>query len=194
MKIFAQGDYDSALEQAQDELAAEAKKKIDAKKGDTYQVPKFDELEVVSAKFDTELGAEADSVLLTVKGVVPVISYKLDELEPLAEAALKKDLPAGYEIVGELDLVSGVNDKKTAKSADLIYIDADLSQMIESVIDTEAVKTAIIGQTLTKAENILDNYDGVKAYEIVWSNELSKTVTGKLPTDADKLVVQIAQE
>lgn len=193
VKIFSAEDREAALKLAEQELAASAAEQIDEKKGKVYQVPQLEDLEVTSSSFDTEVDAEAESVSLTVKGTVPVISFSQDDFLPLAKAAIDKLLPEGYALDGEMELLSTLDEKKTARGNGQIYVKLDLTQRTVSVVDVEEIKSQLLGQNLTKVANILDRYEGIEEYTVNWNSQLTPTITGSLPKDSKKLKVVLSE-
>ena len=145
-------------------------------------------------KFDAEVDDEVEEVLLNVQATVPVIAFSQDDFLPVGEATVEKLLPEGYALDGDLVLMSTLDDKKTARSDGQIYVKLDLTQNTVSVIDLDAIKQALLGQSINKVTNILNNYPGVDQYKITWSTQLTPTVTGNLPKDANKLKVVSAEE
>ncbi|MBQ6154395.1 baseplate J/gp47 family protein [bacterium] len=192
IRVFSAEDQKAALTLAQDELADVAPEQVGTKRDDTYLVGQYDQLKVTAYDFDTKVDEEAETVLVSVTGTVPVIAYQLDELGPLAVATLQKDLPEGYAFVGsEPTMLSGVNERKTAQSNGEIFIDVDLSQEIISQVDGESIKNEILGQNLTKVAHYLSGLSELKQYEINWSNNIAANLTKKLPSKSDKLIVTV---
>lgn len=192
LKVFAAEDEKKALAIAQEELLEVAIKEIGEKQGDTYLVLQKDKLKITNKKFDAKIGDETEEVELEVLATIPVISYKLDELGPLSAATLEKELPESYGLIGDKpSYLSAINEEKTNNDPSKIYLDVDVSQEIQAIIDPEQIRSQLLGANTLKAENILKNLAEVKSYTISWSNSLKPKISGKIPKMSGKVLVEI---
>lgn len=190
--VFSAADQKAALQVAQRELAAAATQQIGSKDGNNYLAPQTSAISISKQVFDVEVGQEATDVVLTISASMPVIVYQLDELAPLAEQTLSKEVPAGYQLVAnELSLLSTVDESKTNKAEDKIYLTVDMSQPIEAIIDQEAVKKEILGQKLTKVNNWLSGQESIAKYQLIWSNNFYPKVNQSIPKNSGKVSVEI---
>jgi hypothetical protein len=191
--IFTTEDEKKAISSISDELKQIALTQIDSQAGDTYQAVQADKLKVTGQKFNAKIGDEVSEVEMTVTATVPVITYQLNELEPLAQVTLDKELPAGYVFVAgsKPTYMSAVNESKTAASSNGIYLDVDLSQAIATSLDATAIHQQLAGQPLTKAENLLKNMSEIKTHDLKWSQPTLAKILSSLPTGS-QLIIEVS--
>lgn len=193
--VFSEKDQQKAIKDGEAELLKEAVTQIGTQADGKYLAVQKDQLKVTKRTFDTELDAKANEVTLSLTATVPVISYELTQLQPLAQSILTKDLPSGTTFVGtEASVLSAINEDKTNKDGQKIYLTVDLSQETVAVLDTEAIKKEILGQPLTKIQNYLTNLDTVKKFDLQWSNKLYPQLYHAAPKNSGKVSVVNALE
>lgn len=186
--VFSAADQKQAIIDADKELLALAIKEIGTQAEGKYLVVQQNGFKVGKRAFDTQLEESATEVTLSITATIPVISYQLDQLQPLAQAILSKELPADYEFAPTTpDVLSAINDTKTAQAASKIYLSVDLSQETRTKIDQEAIKNAVLGQNITKVENYLKNMSALKAYSLDWSNDFFGKLHRQAPNKSGKV-------
>ena len=193
--IFSQADETKALADGKEELISAGVADIGTQENGKYLVVQTDKLKVTKTAFDTKVGDKAGEVVLELTATVPVITYELTELTPLAQAALSKDLSVGYQLVGDQpDVLSAINTEKTAADGSKIYLSVNLSQATAAILDLTAIKNEILGKKLTQAENYLKGLEAIKSYTFTWSNTLYPKIYKKIPKAAAKVEVVNEQE
>ncbi|MDO5561537.1 MAG: hypothetical protein Q4G02_02065 [bacterium] len=193
--IFSEEDKAKALKDGKAELVSAGVADIGTQEDGRYLVVQTDKLKVTKTTFDTKIGEKASEVTLELIATVPVITYELTELTPLAQAALAKELSVGYELVGEQpDVLSAIDEEKTAADGSKIYLDVNLSQTTAATLGLDTIRNEILGKKLLQAENYLKGLESVKSYTFTWSNALYPKIYKKIPKKADKVEVVNAQQ
>lgn len=188
--VFSEKDSQTAIADSREELLKSLAEEIGDQEDGKYLAIQSDKLKINQRVFDTKLNEEATEVTLNILATVPVIAYELTELGPLAQATIAKELPSGYTLVGsEPDVLSAVDETKTAKDGERIHLTVSLSQKIAAALDLTEIKNQILGQSLLKAENYLRNLTGVKSFTLNWSNNLYAKIFQKVPSDSGKVAV-----
>ena len=188
--VFSKEDSENAIKGATKELSDKMLAEIGAQESGKYFAVQADKLKITKQTFDQKLNEEANEVTLSLQATVPVIIYELSELTPLAQATLQKELPAGYELMGDTpDVLSAVNQSKTNKDGERIYLTVNLSQATASILDLETIESQILGQPLFKADNFLSSFPGIKTHHWQWNNKFYSFISKKIPKDARKVEV-----
>src|SRR5690606_33437967 len=101
VRVVSAEDRTTVLQQLRAKLIDDAGKKLTEKSGDgTYYIPTA-VARVLEEEYDGAVGAEADSVGLTLRLSVSGVVYRSEDLRPILEEALKEDIPEGYQLVDE---------------------------------------------------------------------------------------------
>lgn len=186
--VFSAADQKQAILDADQELLAQAIKDIGTQADGKYLVVQQNGYKVTKRVFDNQLNEPATEVTLSLIATVPVISYQLNQLQPLAQAILNKELPAGYEFAANSpDVLSTVNDTKTAQATAKIYLNVDLSQATQAQLDQETIKKNILGQNLTKVNNYLQSISALKTYSLGWNNDFFGKFHRQAPKKSGKV-------
>ncbi len=188
--IFSSEDQTKALADGKKELLKQAVKDIGTQADGKYLVVQTDQLKITKQTFDAELNEKAEAVTLSLTAKIPVITYELSQLQPLAQSVLTKELPSGYQLgATQPDVLSAVNEAKTEKDGAKIFLNVNLSQAIQATLDLAVIKQDILGQSLTKVDNYLKNLANLKTFSLNWSNQLYPRVYRRLPKDSGKVNV-----
>lgn len=188
--VYAEADEKKAIAKLTEEISEQASKQVVTREGNSYVTPQLGKLKIAKTTASLKVGQEGDEVKVSATASLPVIVYELGELEPLAASFLEKELQPGWQFSeSKIEILSGENVTKTARSDGKIYLDVDLSRAVERQLDQEQILREIQGQKLERVQNYLSTNEALSGYQLIWSSKLASQLLGKLPSSSEKIQI-----
>lgn len=184
--VIAAADISKATKDVTAALTAQAEK-LGRKESGKFYTPIVGDLKITKKDISAEAGEEARELVLIATATVPMIAYDVSDLRPFVLDILEKEVPEGFAMIGEPEMMSAVDEAQ--KESDTLTLQVDLTSLAAATIDLGVLQQELLGQELMKVDNILKGNQAVKAYEIIWSNNLYGKIFGKLPSNTDKLTL-----
>jgi len=185
--VVSRADQDSLVKSLTEELVAKAKEQLKSATAGEILIDQTVKTEVSEKVFDAELDEEAKSlngkVTIKVTGTSVSDSDAKAALMPLVE----RKVPAGYTLAPEQTNVTTSN--VTVKKDGTITLSAKLTAIALPVIDGDAIKGKLTGQSVDKASAILKETPGVAAAEYRFSLTPFQT---NLPLNKGNITISIA--
>lgn len=185
--VVSRADQDSLVKSLTEELVAKAKEQLKSATAGEILIDQTVKTEVSEKVFDAELDEEAKSlhgkVTIKVTGTSVSDSDAKAALMPLIE----RKVPSGYSLAPEQTNVTTSN--VTVKKDGTITLSAKLTAIALPVIDADAIKGKLTGQSVEKASAILKETPGVAAAEYRFSLTPFQT---NLPLNKNNITISIA--
>ncbi len=192
VRVVAAADQAEAFSELKKKLLDEASKALqdEAPEG-VYVLPEA-VVSKESVTYDAKVDTEANEVTADLEMTVSLLSYTIQDLQPLAAAVLASEIPEGYELSEEKpQILSAPEETKTASgSAGITKISANLSSVAIPKISLEEAKQGILGLSVADAQNYLKTLTGVKSVEAVLMPSFARSV----PKDAKRVEVVLKKE
>ncbi len=192
VRVVAAADQIEVVAELKQKLIAEAIKALedDAAEG-VYVLPNAT-VAKEKADFDAKVDTEANEVTAKLEMTVSLLSYSIGDLQPLAAAVLKSEIPEGYELSPEKpQILSAPEESKAASgSASVVTLSANLSSVAVPKLNLDDAKESILGQSVQTAKSQLQSLKGVKSVEMT----LSPSFTRSVPKNESRVEVVLTKE
>ncbi|MBD3249961.1 MAG: hypothetical protein GF381_00075 [Candidatus Pacebacteria bacterium] len=146
--------------------------------------------QITNQSWSVEVGDEAEELQLTMTVELEGISYKTENLKPLAVNVLEKEVPQGYQLLDEdPDILSQPADE--VEDSTTYQLEANLSIGAEALLDPETVKQAAAGLSLQEAAARLRSQEGVDQAQIKLTPLVASWLMRKVPAQTDRIRVEL---
>jgi hypothetical protein len=183
VRVVAQADLDAALADAKKSLLEQANMEFAQESKDGIYILPTGSMTISKTQYSAELEKEAEDLTTTITAEVTALSYKVDDLKPLATAILTSEVPQGYEIdSGDPQILSEPAENLSNK--DQVALSANISSTALPKLDEATIKQDIAGKPVEEALSTLQSKTGVKSASFVfypsWARGFIKTIPSKL--------------
>lgn len=156
-----------------------------------YYVP-TQNIEVVESNFDAEEGDEVETLSLDLTLNIEAVSYKVDDLKPLAESLLASQVPDNYKLSQEdPQILSTPSEQAEQKESTNVILAAQISSKAIPVVDADSWKHELAGQSLSSAEAILRGKGEVKDFKIMLLPKLAGHLLKSIPNKAEQIDIKL---
>lgn len=142
---------------------------------------------VSSAEYDVDAGEESGTITGVVKATVEAISYKAEDLRPLATQVLASQVPSGFMMSTKEPqiLSSPVSTSSSSGSvSSKVVLDAQLSAQVVPQVDTQPWKKEVAGKKIVEAVAILEEKSEVAKVEVTvlpqWLTKFVQSLPGSI--------------
>lgn len=144
-------------------------------------------LTVDEANYSAKVGDEAKTLTLDLVATVKAIAYLNQDLKPLAQYVLTDLIPSGYQMINkDPEILSAIN---SAASGSAVVIEANISTKAVPIVDLDALRSEIAGQSLSSAEAILKGKGEIKDFTIQLIPAIMHSLWKKLPGNANNITI-----
>ena len=188
--VVSRADYEALTKELTDELVKKAKEELRGGVNPTEKL--IDETivtKVTSRDFSQEVNQEASQLQGSLTITVAGVSYNEDDITSLLKENVATKVPQGYAL-DETTLSSTIADVVVARDG-AITVRASLSGKAVPGVDVGAVQQTIAGKSLTEAQEILRNMQGIAGAEFIFRYALSRD---RLPINKNNISVRIATQ
>lgn len=178
----APADRSALREQLEASLLAEARDALNAQlqPGEFLPPETVQRVRVVSENFDHAVGEPADALGLTLRLAVTALAIHEDDARLIGQAAFGAAVPTGYRT--DLEAVRFSRSRETVFADGRATFTLRLSGEASPVIDVDAVRNRLAGQTLRVAEQDLQaTLDLAQPPEIVTQPDFFAPIWPRLP-------------
>ena len=188
VRVVSKEDQDLLLSEAKKNLLRDAQEEFKADSGNgTFIIP-TEEVTITKATFSDDLEAAADELVLDVEGKVSAVSYKADDLVPLAQAVLGSKVPPAYVLSDEPPEILSAPAKQNGKETALV-LQANLSAKAKPQLDPSSLTLELAGKSLEEVPGVFKTTGVIQSNTIQFTPPLAKSVIRKLPSNKDKITV-----
>ncbi len=146
-------------------------------------------LTVSEANYSSKVGDETKTLTLDLNAQVQAIAYQNQDLRPLADYVLNDLVPEGFTMVNkDPEILSAVD---TTASGSSVVIAANISSKAIPKLDLEALRSEIMGQSLSSAEAILNSKGEIKSYSINLIPQAMHSFWKKIPGKANNITITV---
>ncbi len=191
IRVVSEKDRANLLEKLKAELQVQVNEKLkEQTQAQEYTVPSGS-LTIDKQEFDAKVGEEVEGLSLKLTVTGEGLTYRTDDLLPLATAVLSEQVPDGYQLSSAPPQLLTSPDN-SASSAANVQLSANLSTVAYPKVDVEQWRSEIKSLSVAKAEAKLKSHAEVESVTVsLWPKWLGK-VWRRLPlrTQAIKMQVQ----
>lgn len=190
VKVASESDRNLLLAELKKELTQQAEEKIRSELGEGQQVVMNSAITVVSTQYSAEVGAEADSVELTLTVAAKGLAYSKIDVKPIADAILESKVPEGYSIQNSVpEILSAASAGATGN-----VVEANISVKAAAVVDPAAVAASAANQRESVALDTIKGLPGVANATIQFQPSLVRYLMPTLPSSKNiSVVTQIVE-
>lgn len=189
VRVVAQADIDAAIKTAQKSVLEQANMEFaqDSKNG--VSILPTSTIKVTSTKHSAELEKEAEDLVTTITAEVVALSYKVEDLKPLATQILTSEVPQGYEIASEdPQILSAPED--SINSTGEVALNANISSTAMPKLDENALKQDIAGKPVEEALSVLKSKTGVQSASFIFYPSWAQGLVGKVPSKLERITIE----
>jgi hypothetical protein len=186
--VVSRADQDALVKAITAELVTQATQDLSSGVGGNEKlIEDTVKTAVKDKKFLEEIDQEASQVHGTVTLSVSGIAYSQDDIVSLGKTIVTAGLPAGYTLIDgrTTSTLSNVKVKKDGS----ITATAAVSGVGQPTLNVDGIKKAIVGKTITQAQEYLKSVSGVGGAEFSFSLSLGKN---KLPVNKNNITVKVS--
>lgn len=193
VRVVSQEDQERALEQLRTKLLEEARQEFSDKSGDgVYYLP-TSVARTVQARYDNEVGKEAEQVTLDLTLEVSAAMYRSEDIWPLLEAALQDDIPEGYQLVDEEpEFLSSPRDEATASTR--VVLDTNVRVKARPPFDERTIREAVLGAPLQGIVGKLEERPEVEQAAYMLEPGLARFFVSAAPQDINRVRVEVTND
>lgn len=185
--VVSRADQEALVKALTDELVGQAKQQLltGGATGDRL-IDSTIKTEVAEKVFDRELDQEAKELHGKVTIKVSGISVSDSDIQAVLSALVEEKVPAGYRLAPEQINVTTSNE--VVKKDGTITMTAKLTSVSLPQVDTDGLKTKLVGKKISEATQILRSTKGVAGAEYRFT--LSPTVS-MLPINSNNINITV---
>ncbi len=194
VRVVSETDRTDQLKALREELIKKANEeyKSEAKDG-LYTFP-VSEIIDESASFSAEEGKEANDLSLKLSLTVSALTYRSEDLQPIAEVVLASQIPEGYKLSEEtINVMSSpaeADELGTASGNSLIL---QISSFVQPILDVQLLAEDIAKKPLGEALSLLNANTQINKAEITISPMPASWIRKRLP-GAEKIFISFDHE
>lgn len=192
VRVVSAEDRTTVLQQLRAKLIDDAGKKLTEKSGDgTYYIPTA-VARVLEEEYDGAVGAEADSVGLTLRLSVSGVVYRSEDLRPILEEALKEDIPEGYQLVDEEPQL--LTSSQEATSSTRVVLETSVTAKARPPFDQNQTIDSILGLSLRDVNRVLTERPEIEQASYELRPGLARLFVRSAPKSAERVLVEITNQ
>lgn len=190
--VVSSNDQDNLLATLSDDLKAKAKSDLDQKVGgDNKILDKSIMVDIVSKKFDHEVGSEATTLDLTLDAKTTALVYKNSDFNALSKDLFVSDIPNGFDTsAANIDLK--INDGKVQKDGSF-KSSATVTMHLLPKLPLDDIRKKLAGKSVSQAQDILRNQENVTGVEMSIESPLPFN-QNNLPSNPANILLTIASQ
>lgn len=193
IRVVAQEDLDSAQEEAKKTALAQANTEFAQDSKDGVSILPTESIKIDSVSYSAELEKESQELTATVTATVTALSYKVEDLKPLAIAILASEVPNGYEIdSSEPEILSAPAD--TIEETGTTSLSANISIVALPKLNSETLRQEIQGKPVAEAISILENKPGIAKATLVFYPSWAGSFISSVPTKLERITIETLGE
>ena len=189
-------DKAELLSDLREEIVEEINKEFAEESGHgTYILPSKAVVDE-TAKFDAEVETEAEDLTLNLEVTVEAVTYSGEDLKPVAEEILSKEVPDNYQLIdAEPQILSSPSETDLDKleSGAVVSIEANISSYALPELTQLEVKEAIKGKNFNDAEQILTSKEEISKVQFSVMPSIFSSFVHKVASSIDKIIVTFAK-
>lgn len=186
--VVSRADQDALVKALTDELVSQAKQQLltSGASGDRL-IDSTIKTEVAEKVFNAELNQEAKELHGKVTIKVSGISVSDSDIQSVLLSLVEQKVPAGYRLAPEQTNVTTSN--VTVKKDGTITLTAKLTAVSLPQIDSDGLKTKLVGKPVSEATQILRTTQGVAGAEYRFTLSPSES---RLPINRNNITITVA--
>ncbi|PIR59799.1 MAG: hypothetical protein COU68_03720, partial [Candidatus Pacebacteria bacterium CG10_big_fil_rev_8_21_14_0_10_45_6] len=190
VRVVSNTDIELLVSDAKKDILAQAEQQFSEKSGSGLHFLPPQQLEIVSSTTTSKEGTETDSVTATIVASVKTLTYKTEDLLPIATAALQSEIPEGFVLKDqEPEILSTANEE--ADLSKKITLDVNISAQAIAQFDKEELRSKILGESFEAAKNILVANSKIHTATIELRPAGLAVIWHRVPRHADRVTMEI---
>lgn len=169
VQVVSQNDYDQAKSKITQELNENLKKELGKQAEGAVILDDAIQIDMVEETSSAKVDAEAAEFSLKIKERLRAIVFNRDSFNQFVIDSLEIKIPSDKMLsLGPNDLISPkVKEKKYDQES--LFLITDVSAQMSSRVDTEKVRTNLLGKSKNQIQDYLKNIEGIESAEIQYS-------------------------
>jgi hypothetical protein len=188
--VVADKDRQAALTKVQTEARRLAEDEFKKESGNGTYLISTGNLRTLTSTYSAQVGAEATELSLELKVQAEALSYRSDDLLPLAAAALSDQVPAGYTLSSDRPQVLSQPVENATGSA-ATSIAANISSQALPQLNPDQIKDSLKGLPIAQAQSQLVGQSEIETASVEITPSLSRFIVRSMPTDSTRIRVRI---
>ncbi|MBT3511544.1 MAG: hypothetical protein HN466_00460 [Candidatus Pacebacteria bacterium] len=189
VRVVSSSDRDQLIEDLRKKLLAEAQDEIEKSLDEGEYIASVNISKINEQKFDAEIADEIGVLTLDLSITVQALSYRTEDLKPLAQSVLEDDVPDGYTIANSEPQIMSAPDQESSVSGEVQLL-VNITSEAKPDLDLEELKKSILGKSIDEAKRFLTADDGVKSVKIDLIPSIAAKIYARIPTDFSKVEIK----
>lgn len=192
IQVVSKKDQDEALQDLQDELVQQALQAFkDESSASQYFLPSGT-VTVESKNYSAAVGDEVNTFTLDLSVSIEAYAYDSQDITPLAEASLGSELPEGYQLIGEPQILSSPEESKSDST--ISSLEANISSAAQHSFSVDELLASIAGKRIAEAQTELEANETIDSVDFVFRPSVAHFFLHRIPKKADRVTFIIPEE
>lgn len=193
VRVVAQADRDTVLADAKKSLLEQANMEFAQDSKDGVYILPTGTITISETQYSAELEKEAEDLTVSITGEVTALSYKVDDLKPLATQILSSEVPSGYQITTEDPQILST-PAENLDNKDQVALSANISSKAVPTLDENTIKQDIAGKPVEEALSSLQGRTGVKSASFVFFPSWAQGLIKNIPKKLERITIEKIEE
>jgi hypothetical protein len=189
VRVVSVGDRDQLVEELRKKLLDEAKQEIEENLEEGEYIASANIYKVSEQTLDAEISDEIGAVTLDLSITVRALTYKTEDLKPLAQKVLESDIPAGYTLANSEPQIMSAPDQE-ASSSGVVSLLVNITSEAKPDLNWEELKQEISGKRIDEVKQTLVAKDDINSVEISLIPGIAAQLYPRVPKDPTKIEIQ----
>ncbi len=189
VRVVSEGDKDQLVKDLREKLLEEAQRDIEENLDEGEYIASASIYQVSEQKLDAEIGDEIGAVTLDLSIIVKVLTYKTEDLKPLAQKVLEDDIPEGYTLANSDPQIMSALDQEASGSG-AIYLTVNITSEAKPDLNWDELKQDILGKRINEAKQTLVAKDSIDSVEINLIPSIATKLYPRIPKDPVKIKIR----
>jgi len=186
VRVVSAADRDQLVEELRKKLLKEAQDEIEESLVEGEYVASVNIDKVDEQVFDAKIGDEIGAVTLDLSVIVQALTYKTEDLKPLAQKVLEDDVPKGYTLADSEPQIMSAPDQESSASGKT-HLLVNIAAQAKPSLDLDELKQIILGKSIDEAKQLLTARDDIKSVEIDLIPRIAASLYARIPQDISKV-------
>ena len=189
VRVVSVGDRDQLIEDLRKKLLTEAQQEIEENLEEGEYVASASIYKVSEQTLDAEISDEIGAVTLDLSVTVRALTYKTEDLKPLAQKVLESDIPAGYTLANSEPQIMSAPDQE-ASSSGVVSLLVNITSEAKPDLDWDELKQEILGKRIDEVKQTLVAKDNINSVKINLIPGIAAQLYPRIPKDPAKIEIQ----
>ena len=189
VRVVSANDIEQLLDELKEKLLAEANATMTEETEDGVYIVASNTHQIDERDYDAQIGDEVSNLTLSLSLTVQALSYKTENLKPLAQKVLESDIPHGYTLANSEPQILSAPDQEASDSGAVSLV-VNISSQAKPDLNYDDLIQSIAGKRLEEAKQTLTAKSAINSVEINFIPSIAAKLYPRLPKDPAKIEIK----